>query len=59
MTFIHSAPLMASRPPWTAMAAPVRPAMSEWDWEVGMPNHQAAAPQTIMATIAAMSAVRA
>ena len=29
-TFIHSAPLMPPRPPCSAMAAPVRPAMSEW-----------------------------
>ncbi len=50
---------MASKLPCTAMAAPVRPAMSEWDWEVGMPNHQAAAPHTMMATMAAIRAVSA
>ena len=58
-TFIHSPPLMAPKPPCSAMAAPVRPAMSECDWLVGMPNHQAAAPHTMMAIMAAVSAMSA
>ncbi len=57
MTFTHSAPLTAPKPPCKAMAAPVRPAMSEWDWDVGMPKYQATAPHTMMETMAAMSAM--
>ncbi len=58
-TFIHSAPFTPSMPPCRAMAAPVRPAISEWLWEVGMPRYQVATPQTMMATIAAASASNA
>ena len=50
---------MASKLPCSAMAAPVRPAMSEWLWLVGMPKYQATVPHTMMATIAAMSAMSA
>ena len=36
---------MASKLPCSAMAAPVRPAMSEWLWLVGMPkNHATVTP---------------
>ena len=59
MTFIHSPPLMPPKPPCSAMAAPVRPAMSEWLWLVGRPNAHAATPHTMIATIAAMSAMMA
>ena len=48
-TLIHSAPLMASKLPCSAMAAPVRPAISEWLWLVGMPKYQATVPHTMMA----------
>ena len=56
-TLIHSAPLMASKLPCSAMAAPVRPAISEWLWLVGMPKYQATVPHTMMATMAAMRAM--
>ena len=59
MTFIHSPQLMASKLPTAAMAAPVRPAIREWLCDVGMPKNHAAAPQTMMATMAAASAARA
>ncbi len=59
MTFAHSAPLMPAKPPCRAMAAPVRPAMSECDWLVGMPKAQATTPHTMMATMAASSAMMA
>ena len=50
---------MASKLPCSAMAAPVRPAMSEWLWLVGMPKNHATAPHTMMAIMAAMSAMSA
>ena len=42
MTLIHSSPLTPARPPWMAMAAPVRPAIRLWLSEVGMPKTEAA-----------------
>ena len=48
---------MASKLPCRAMAAPVSPAMSEWLWLVGMPKNHATVPHTMMATMAAMSAM--
>ena len=41
------------------MAAPVIPAIREWLWLVGMPIAHAAAPQTMMAAIAAARAMSA
>ena len=58
-TFIHSSPFTPPRPPCSAMAAPVMPAMSEWLCDVGMPKYHAATPHTMMATMAAASATSA
>ncbi len=59
MTFTHSSPFTPARPPCRAMAAPVMPAMSEWLCDVGMPKYHAATPHTMMATMAAASAMSA
>ena len=50
---------MPPKPPCSAMAAPVIPAIREWLWLVGMPKAQAATPQTMMATMAAARATSA
>ena len=51
--------LTPSRPPETASAPPVRPAIRAWLSEVGMPKAQAPRPQATMPTVAAARAMRA
>ena len=58
MTFAHS--LITTAPmPFSAIAAPVIPAISECDFEAGMPWNQQNTPHPMDATMAAMSAISA
>ena len=59
MTLIHSSPFTPSRPPWMAMAAPVRPAMRLWLSDVGMPNTEAPTLYTTIENSAAHNAMSA
>ena len=59
MTLTHSPMLTPSRPPETASALPVRPAMSAWDSDVGMPKIQVTTPQVTMPTVDAARAIMA
>ena len=45
--------------PFIAMAPPVMPAISECDFEAGMPRHQQNTPHMMAPIIAAMSAMSA
>lgn len=55
MTSIHSLSTTPARP-FKAMAPPVMPAMSEWDFDAGMPRNQQNTPQPMEPIMAAMSA---
>ena len=59
MTLTHSPMFTPPRPPETASAAPVRPAIRAWLSEVGMPKSQAPTPQATMPTVAAANAMSA
>ena len=55
MTSIHSESTTPASP-FSAMAPPVTPAMSEWDLLAGMPQNHQKTPQPMEPIMAAMSA---
>ena len=55
MTFTHSEGTTPAKP-LSAMAPPVMPAISEWDFEHGMPNTQQTQPHKMAPIMAAISA---
>ena len=59
MTLSHAWPLTPPRPPCSAIALPVRPAMRAWLSLVGMPKYQASTAQITIASRAADRATMA
>ena len=58
MTLAHS-PMTTPPQPFIAMAPPVMPAISECDFEAGIPKNQQSMPQTMAPIMAAISAISA